>query len=54
MKQDAGVKIQCGFQSRENISSRKQGHTAYKVWLTFHLMDCHRRAAASPVAEFNK
>ena len=54
MKQDADVKVQCGFQSRENLSSREQGHTAYKVWLTFPLMDCHGRAAASPVAEFYK
>ena len=48
------VKVQCGFQSRENINSRKQSHTAYKVWWTFPVMDCHRRAAASHVAEFYK
>lgn len=54
MKQDEDVKVRCGFQSRENIGSRKQSHTAYKVWLPFPLTNCHRRAAASPVAEFYK
>lgn len=54
MKEDADVKFQCGFQSWENLGSRKQGHTAYKVWLILPLMACHGRAAASPVAEFYK
>ena len=54
MKQDADVEVQRGFQSRENISSRKESHTAHKVWWTLPLMDCHRRAEASAVAEFYK
>lgn len=54
MKQEADVEVQRGFQSRENISSRKQSHTAHKVWWTLPLMDCHRRAEASTVAEFYK
>ena len=54
MKQEADVEVQHGFQSRENISSKKQSHTAHKVWWTLPLMDCHRRAEASAVAEFYK
>lgn len=54
MKQDADAKVQCGFWPRENISSRKPGYMAYKVRLTFPLMDSHPRAAASPKAEFYK
>ena len=54
MKQEADVEVQHGFQSRENISSRKQSPTAHKVWWTLPLMDCHRRAEATAVAEFYK
>lgn len=39
MKQEADVEVQRGFQSRENISSRKQSHTAHKVWWTQSLVD---------------
>ena len=52
MKQDADVEVQHGFQSRENISSRKQSHTAHRVWWTLPLMDCHRRADASAGLNF--
>ena len=54
MKQEADVEVQHGFQSRENISYKKQSHTDHKVWWTLPLMDCHRRAEASAVAEFYK
>ena len=54
MKQEADVEVQHVFQSRENISSKKQCHTSHKFWWTLPLMDCHRRAEASAVAEFYK
>lgn len=31
MKQDADVKVWCGFQSRENVGSRKESHTVYSL-----------------------